>query len=188
MTPLFTDIIVVGIVFLSGYLATIRGFTREVIAILQWFLALLGAFAVAPYIAPYVELIPFVGGIMQECQLSMIGGFIIGFAFTLAFMWFAFKTLIAKISITYLRPVDQGLGFLFGAFRGFFFIVLCYMVYSLFVPQEIQPTSIADSSSVAFLSDAADNMIDAIPNEMPSWLQTRIDALMGNCTETVVPS
>lgn len=182
MTPLFTDIIVIGIVFLSGYLATIRGFTRELFAILQWVLAILGAFAIAPYLAPYMELIPFVGDMLRECQFSMIAGFIFGFAISLGIIWTIFRTVSSKVSLERLRPLDQGLGFVFGAFRGIFFVVLCYMLYTLFVTPEMQPDYITQAGTINFMRDMSDNMISAIPTEMPAWLQTRIDGLLGNCT------
>lgn len=186
MTPLFTDIVVIGIVFLSGYLATIRGFTREFFAIMQWFLALMGAFMLAPYIAPFMELIPIIGEFLQECQMSMIAGFIFGFSISLAIIWFIFRSIASKVSLEKLRPIDQGLGFVFGAFRGIFFVVLCYMLYSLFVPVVDQPPYVADAGIVDFLRTTSDNLIAAIPDEMPVWLQARIDGLMGNCV--TVPS
>jgi len=181
MTPLFTDILVIGIVFFSGYLATIRGFARELFSILQWFIAILGAFMFAPYLAPYMANIPLIGNLLQECQFSMIAGFIFGFAISLALIWLIFNTASSKISLDRLRPVDQGLGFVFGAFRGVFFVVVCYMIYTLFIPIESQPFYIADAGTVGFLRDTSENLISSIPNEMPAWLQTRIDALLGNC-------
>ena len=53
--PSYLDLAVTIVVLVSGLLALLRGFTREVLAVLSWVAAAAAAYYLHPLIVPYVK-------------------------------------------------------------------------------------------------------------------------------------
>ncbi|MCP6756156.1 CvpA family protein, partial [Klebsiella pneumoniae] len=53
--PSYIDLAVITIVLVSGMLALLRGFTREVLAILSWVAAAAAAYYLHPLALPYIK-------------------------------------------------------------------------------------------------------------------------------------
>ena len=85
------DMISAGLIIFSGVFAYYRGFIKEVLLILNWFLAIVVAYLISPRIFTTISEIDFVMSILGDsCELMMILSFILGF--TLALIAISFIT------------------------------------------------------------------------------------------------
>lgn len=179
------DGVVALIVLISALLAYNRGLTREVMAIGGWIVAGLLAFYFGPMVAPVVLEIPMVGDMLRSsCTLTALAAFIIVFAIALIVLSFFTPLLSSAVHNTPLASVDRGLGFLFGVARGVLLIGVIYLLYNMLVPENERIEMIEKSASHGFVSDAADAIREQAPATVPSWLEERIDHLLGNCGPT----
>ncbi len=108
------DLVVIGIVLLSGLLAMVRGFTREVLAIASWAIAAVVAYFFYPQAAPYV-----VQYVAKQPPL-LVNGVAFGGVFlaTLMVSYIVTSKLSDFILDSRIGALDRTLGFLFGAARG----------------------------------------------------------------------
>ena len=71
------DLISAGLIIFSGVFAYYRGFIKEVLLILNWFLAIVAAYLISPLIFTTISGIDFVMGLLGDsCELMMILSFI----------------------------------------------------------------------------------------------------------------
>ena len=173
-----------AVTIISGILAYARGFTRESLAISGWFAAAALAFVLTPGIEPLVRKIPLLGGFLAgSCILSTIGAFTLIVAVTLLILSIVspiFSNAILKSSI---GPLDRGMGFLFGIARAAILIALAYMVYARLSAGTEGWSQLENAGSRLLLDWLAEAITGYLPDEMPSWLEEQIDALMASCTE-----
>ena len=176
------DGVVALIVLVSALLAYNRGLTREVMAIGGWIVAGLVAFYFGPMVAPVVLEIPMVGDMLRSsCTLTALAAFVIVFVIALIVLSFFTPLLSSAVHNTPLAPVDRGLGFLFGVARGVLLIGVIYLLYNMLVPENERIEMIEKSASHGIVSEAAEAIKGQAPATVPSWLEERIDHLLGNC-------
>lgn len=174
------DGVVALIVIVSAMLAYNRGLTREVMAIGGWLVAALAAFYFAPMLSPLVLEIPAVGDMLRSSTtLTALAAFAVAFVIGLIVLSFFTPLLSSAIHNTPLAPVDRGLGFLFGVARGVLLVGVMYLLYDMLVPENERIAMIEESASHGIIVEAADAIRERAPTEMPEWIQTRIDALLG---------
>jgi membrane protein required for colicin V production len=144
------DIALIAVMLISGFLAMVRGFMREVLSITAWILAA-GATLYA-----YSKLLPaatayFNSGIVAKAVV--IGGV---FLITLL----AVSVITVRISDMVLDSrvgaLDRTLGFLFGLGRGLIIVVIAFAFFDWLVPAKSQPTWVTDAKSKVFLTNTAD--------------------------------
>ena len=168
------------LVLLSAILAYSRGLTREVFALGGWILAGLAAFYFAPMVSPLVLETPYLGDMLRSSSTATaLASFVVVFAVALIILSIFTPFLSSAVHATPLAPVDRGLGFIFGAARGVILIGVLYVLYDFIAPETERLASIDNSASQAFISDIAEALKANAPQEIPEWLQTRIDALLG---------
>lgn len=192
MTFTYVDAVVAVIVLLSAFLAYNRGFTREVIAIGGWLVAALAAFYFAPMVEPLMREIPVVGAQLEKSRvISMIAAFTLVVAAGLLVLAVFTPIFASAIQDSVLGPLDRALGFVFGIARGVLLIAVAYLTYGYTSVGEFEQSleasgtapafeivAVDDAASKTFVHDVA-ALIDANrPQEMPSWVTDRINALM----------
>lgn len=178
------DGVAAAIVAISAILAYSRGFVREVMAILGWVGAAVAAFYFAPSAQPLIMEIPYLRDIIAgSCQLQILAAFAAVFAVALVVLSIFTPLFSAAVQESAIGPLDRGAGFLFGAARGVLLIIVALIVYQtmgLALPE------IDGSRSVELLADARDQLQAQIPTEMPEWIETRYNQLMGeDCGPTL---
>ncbi|GIX15122.1 MAG: colicin V production protein CvpA [Paracoccaceae bacterium] len=167
------------LVAVSAILAWSRGFLREIMAILGWVAAAAAAFYFAPQAEPLVREIPYAREIIgTSCQLSILAAFAAVFAAALVVMSIFTPLFSAAVQDSPLGSIDRGLGFLFGVARGVLLVVVALIVYQT---MGLKLAEIDDSRTVGLLADARDRLQAAIPTEMPDWIETRYNQLLGEC-------
>ena len=169
------------IILLSAILAYSRGFVREAMAIAGWVGAAVLAFIFAPSVQPLVKEVPVIGEFLTDsCELSIIAAFAAVFAVGLIIAALFTPLFSSAVQRSALGGIDQGLGFLFGVFRGVLLIGIAFLVYD----RALSTTAIAmvDDSRSAKVFASFQTAIDAaVPEDAPNWIVGRYKDLTAAC-------
>ena len=169
------------LILISGILAYARGLVREVLAILGWVVAAVGAFALAPIAQPWIIEIPFVGDILAgSCELTIIAAFALAFAVLLVVVALFTPLFSSLIRNSALGGIDQALGFFFGVLRGVVLVAVALLVYQASVPPGTVPM-IEESRSASAFENVTQALIDLLPENAPDWIVAQYDALTASC-------
>ncbi len=156
------DLCIVGVSFLSGLHACIRGFIREVLSIIAW----VGAFLVALRFAPPANVFlaqnyfdPLGYTFPDWFSLAVI-------SILLALGSFLSISMLSEVLLRAVRAartgfIDRLLGFGFGIVRALVMIALLYALYTFFVPEEDYPAAMK-LSRFAPLLDAILNILQSL--------------------------
>lgn len=146
----FLDIGLIVVMLVSGLLAMIRGFMREVLSIIAWAVA-----AVATLYA-YGKLVPAATTYFNSELIAKAA--VVGGVFLLTLL--AISVFTVRISDMVLDSrvgaLDRTLGFLFGLGRGLLIVVVAFGFFDWLVPAKSQPAWVADAKSKVILADTAD--------------------------------
>jgi len=165
----YVDLIVLGILLISGLLALMRGFVRELLHILAW----IGAAVIAVKAFPLVQ--PLVANYLQPELLANLaagaGVFIVG----LMILVYAFAAIARRVKESDAGVIDRGLGFLFGLARGVLVVALAYLVLMQFLPTgevEEQPAWLTKSRSLPYVARSAEFLASVAPEVFAAALDT----------------
>lgn len=156
------DLVVIGIVLLSGLLAMVRGFTREVLAIGSWAVAAVVAYFAFPKAAPLV-----IQYVVKQPPM-LVNGIALGgvFLVTLFIAYIITSKLSDFILDSRVGALDRTLGFLFGAARGFLLAVIGFGFFSWLVTEKQQPTWVADAKFRPILVSSFDKLKNMLPENL----------------------
>lgn len=115
------DIVVIGVVLISALLASVRGFTREVLAIVAWVTAAAAAWFLHPLVLPRLK------DYISNPNVALVAA--IGAIFIVVLLVVSLITVKLSDFILDSRigALDRTLGFLFGAGRGVLICVIGYV-------------------------------------------------------------
>jgi len=130
------DALVIGIVLLSGLLALVRGFVREVLSIVAWIGAALAVMNGLPLLLPYVR------DQFGKSIVVDVGTGIAIFLVALVLLSLLFGAVARAVRGSDLGTLDRSLGFLFGLARGAVVVALFYIVGALLVPVPEHPETV----------------------------------------------
>lgn len=153
------DGILLAIMLISGVLAMIRGFVREVLSIASWVAA-----AVAAYFF-YGSLKPFV--LQHVASDTLATAIAAGAVFLVTLILVSYITMRISDFVLDSRigALDRTLGFVFGAARGFLLVVVALLFFNWFVPEPRQPNWIIDAKSRHLLVTSGQNLVSALPDD-----------------------
>jgi membrane protein required for colicin V production len=177
------DVILIVIMLVSGFLAMLRGLTREVLSILSWAVAAVATLYLFPiYQAQartYIE-----PPILADAVLA--GGIfiIVVIVVSLITLRISDRVLDSRVG-----ALDRTLGFIFGLARGLVLVVIAYLFFSWLVPEETQPPWIREARSLPILRQTGDAIVSLLPEDpaahIPSSLKPEADP--GEVPEAVPP-
>lgn len=157
------DLMVIGIVLISGLLASVRGFAREVLAIGSWVAAAIAAYIFHPRVLVFLE--PHIANhqvaIAASIALLFLGVLIIATMITVKI-----SDVILDSSI---GTLDRTLGFLFGAARGFLIAAIAFLFFDKLVGVNQYPDWIRDAKFRPILKESGDQIIALLPSD-PGFL------------------
>ena len=165
------DIILIILMLISGALAMIRGFSREILSISSWVAAGVVAFLfyglLSPTVAGYTisytdnELIP-----------DIIAGVIIFIVVLIVVSLITLK--IADLIVdSRVGALDRTLGFVFGAARGFLLIMVCVVFAGNFLPDNL-PRWVSDAKSKPMLDSVGESLINALPDDPAKYVLDKL--------------
>lgn len=175
------DGVVALVIIVSALLAYSRGFVREVMSIAGWIAAAVLAFLFAHQVEPLIKEVPMLGDFIGDsCELSIIAAFSAVFAVSLVVVSLFTPLFASIVQRSAIGGLDQGVGFLFGAFRGILLVAVALVVYSRVVVDQSIPM-VDNSRTAKVFAQTQANIDDQIPSDAPAWVVARYEQLVGSC-------
>jgi membrane protein required for colicin V production len=179
--PSYLDLGLIVVVLISAFLAMLRGFTREVLAIASWGAAALAAIYLHPLALPYVK--PYIAKDVIALAVAAAAVF--------------FVTLIAVSLITIklsdaildsrVGALDRSLGFLFGAVRGLLLCVIAFVFFNWLVPAQTQPGWVKTARMRPLLQVTGDRLMAVLPDDPEGFLNKLKKPKSAGASEETVP-
>jgi membrane protein required for colicin V production len=170
--PPWLDLGLIAVVLISGFLAMLRGFTREVLAIASWGAAAAAAFYFHPLIVPYIK--TYVKAGLNE---NVTKGLAAAAVFLVTLI--AVSVITVKVSDLILDskvgPLDRSLGFVFGLVRGLLLCVIAFVFFNWLVPVQTQPEWVKTARMRPILQATGDQLMAVLP--MPDDLEVFFNKL-----------
>jgi membrane protein required for colicin V production len=158
------DFLLLGVMLISGLLAMIRGFMREVLSIAAW------AAAAVATILLYNRLLPVAKANIPNDTLAAVA--VIGGVFLLTLLLVSIVTVRISDMILDSRigALDRTLGFLFGLARGLIIVVVAFLFFSWLVPGNKQPDGVRNAKSRVVLENTGEWLQALLPQDMDNYL------------------
>jgi membrane protein required for colicin V production len=161
------DVIVLAVMLLSGLLAMIRGFMREILSIAAW-----GGAAIATVYA-FPRLLPTAKQYFNNDTIAAVAVVAGVFLATL----FGATVVTARISDMVLDSrigaLDRTLGFLFGLGRGLLVIVVAFLFFAWLVPDKQQPDWVRSAKSLSVLQSTGAWLQSLLPDDPENTILKR---------------
>jgi membrane protein required for colicin V production len=158
------DLVVLGIVLISALLAAVRGFTREVLAIVAWVVAAAAAWYLHPTALPIAQ--QYISS-NTVALVAAIGGI---FVITLIIVSIITVQVSDLILDSRIGALDRTLGLFFGAARGFLICVIGWAFLGWLL-QGKEPEWAASSRTRPAMENTRDNIIAMLPENAEALLQ-----------------
>lgn len=151
------DLVVLGVIVISALLAAVRGFTREVLAIVAWVTAAAAAWVLHPLLLPRLK------DYIANPNIALIGA--IGVVFVVVLLVVSIITVKFSDFILDSRigALDRTLGFLFGAARGFLICVIGWTFLAWLVQGKV-PEWATTARSRPVLESTSSSLIALLPD------------------------
>jgi membrane protein required for colicin V production len=163
MSFTWPDIALAAVMLISGLMAIMRGFSREVLSLLAWGLAAVAAFyaisssQVREQAAGFLE--PYVG----DNQILVT---IVVAAIVFLIVLIVLSVIGAKISDALLEtgagPIDRTLGFFYGMLRGLVLMMTIFIFYVWLVPRDKIDSSVRDAMLLPMITSASSFTVDTL--------------------------
>ena len=159
------DVILIGVALISGLLAMVRGFSREVLSIVSWIVAAVVAFMFYEQLTPFV--LQYVDNETVAAVISAGGIFLV----TLVVVTLITTRIADFIIDSRIGPLDRTLGFLFGIARGVLLMVVAMLFFNWLVPENDVPEWVANAKSRPTLENLGDELLNILPDDPEGALQ-----------------
>lgn len=162
------DIVLLAVMLISGLLAMVRGFMREILSIASWVIAagvtLYGFSRTVPYVKQYVTNDLLANGIA-------IGGLFLG---TLLIVSIITVKISDAILDSRVGALDRTLGFVFGLARGLIIMVVAFLFFAWLVPAKTQPDLARNARSRVVLQGTGDWLLSMLPDDPETAILKRL--------------
>ena len=162
------DIILLAVMLISGLLAMIRGFMREILSIAAWIAAALATLYLFNRVLPYAQQY-FNNDIVAKA--AVIGGVFLGTLLIVSIITVRISDMILDSRI---GALDRTLGFLFGLARGLIIVVVAFLFFDWLVPQKSQPGWVTGAKSRVVLASTGDWLKSMLPDDPESTILKRL--------------
>ena len=171
---MYLDIFLIAVMLISGLLAMVRGFMREVLSIAAW------AAAAATTLYSYSKLLPFAKQYFNNDYVA--AGATIGGVFLLTLIVVSVLTvrLSDMILDSRIGALDRTLGFLFGLARGLIIVVVAFIFFDWLVPQKSQPEAVRSAKSRVVLKGTGDWLMSLLPDDPESTILKKLKRPKGD--------
>ena len=160
------DIILLAVMLVSGVLAMIRGFLREVLSIAAW-----AAAAIATLML-YERLLPVAEQNIGSGTLAKITVVLGVFLVTLLIVTIITARVSDLVLDSRIGALDRTLGFMFGLARGLLIVVVAFFLFAWFVPTNKLPEGIRDAKSREALQLTGKWLQSLLPQDMDNYLSS----------------
>jgi membrane protein required for colicin V production len=162
------DIGLIVIMLVSGLLAMVRGFMREILSIIAWILAA-GATLYA-----YSKLLPLAKQYFNNDIVATVAVIAGVFLVTLLVVSILTVRVSDMVLDSRVGALDRTLGFLFGLGRGLIIVVVAYMFFDWLVPDRSKPDWVLHAKSRVVLSSTGEWLKDQLPENAEATILKRL--------------
>ena len=155
------DYAVLAVLAVSGLLAFLRGFVREILGIAAWIGAAVIALWAVPYVRPYAK--TYIGQYLTDPALQDYAGFGAVFIVAVVVLLMISHWVGALVRQSLLGGVDRSLGLLFGLARGAALAVVAYIAASWLIPMERWPEMVLQARSLPLTYQGAVWVTEQLP-------------------------
>jgi membrane protein required for colicin V production len=158
------DLVLLGVMLVSGLLAMIRGFMREILSITAWAAAAVATLLLYPRLLPIAK-----ANISSDIVAT---GAVIGGVFLITLLIVSVITVRISDMILDSRigALDRTLGFLFGLGRGLIIVVVAFLFFAWLVPAGKQPDGVKNAKSLEVLNKTGDWLQALLPQDMDNYM------------------
>ena len=153
------DLILLAIMLISGLLALMRGFTREVLSLVSWGLAAVAAYFAWQQRLGFDFIMPYVNNDKITLAVAAAAAFLV--------VLIIVSVISVKISDSVVDSsvgaFDRTLGFIFGVGRGLVLVALAYMFYSWSQPPDKHEDWIRNAQTLPAIKTVSDMIISILP-------------------------
>jgi len=158
------DLVVIGVVLISALLAAVRGFTREVLAIVAWAVAAAAAWYLHPMVLPIAQ--QYISS-NTVAVVAAIGGIFVITLIVVSIITVQISDLILDSRI---GALDRTLGLVFGAARGFLICVIGW-AFMGWLLQGKNPEWAVTSKTRPAMENTRDSIIAMLPENAEALIQ-----------------
>jgi membrane protein required for colicin V production len=151
------DLAVLGVVVISALLAAVRGFTREVLAIVAWVTAAAAAWYLHPLILPHLK--PYI----SNATVALVAAIGAVFILTLIIVSIVTVKISDLILDSRIGALDRTLGFVFGAGRGLLICVIGWTFFAWLI-QGKEPDWATQARSKPLLESSRAQLMAVLPD------------------------
>src|SRR6187549_3009397 len=158
------DLVLLAVMLISGLLAMVRGFMREILSIAAW-----GAAALVTLYA-FSKLLPTAKTYFNNdtvASVVVVAGTFIGTLIVVSIITVRISDMILDSRI---GALDRTLGFLFGLGRGLLIVVVAFLFFAWLVPPTKQPDGVRNAKSLEVLNKTGEWLQALLPKEMDNYL------------------
>jgi membrane protein required for colicin V production len=179
--PSYLDLGLIVVVLISAFLAMLRGFTREVLAIASWGAAAVAAIYLHPLVLPYVK--PYIAKDVIALGVAAAAVFFVALiAVSLITVKLSDAILDSKVG-----ALDRSLGFLFGAVRGLLLCVIAFVFFNWLVPAQTQPQWVKTARMRPLLQATGDQLMAILPDDPEGLLNKLKKPKSAGASEETLP-
>lgn len=162
------DVILIAIMLISGLLAMVRGFTREVLSIFSWAMAAVAALFLTPKYASLLS--PYISN-PSIAQIVFAAGVFIITLIVVSLITFRVSDSVLDSRV---GAVDRTLGFIFGLARGFLLVAIVFILFSALARD--QPDWVRNARSFSILESTQRAIESLLPMNPEEYLPGRLDS------------
>src|SRR5471030_204203 len=161
------DLVLLGVMLISGLLAMVRGFMREILSIAAW-----GAAALVTLYS-FSKLLPTAKSYFNNdtvATIVVVAGVFIGTLIVVSVITVRISDLILDSRI---GALDRTLGFLFGLARGLLIVVVAFLFFAWLVPEKQRPDWVTGAKSRMVLQGTGDWLMALLPDDPENTILKR---------------
>jgi membrane protein required for colicin V production len=162
------DIILLLVMLVSGLLAMIRGFMREILSIGSWGVAALVTLYSYPRVLPLAK--QYFASDSVAAAVSAGGIFLA----TLLIVSIITARISDMVLDSRVGALDRTLGFLFGLARGLVIVVVAFLFFAWLVPDRSQPEWVRSAKSKLVLQNTGQWLMSMLPDDPESTILKRL--------------
>jgi membrane protein required for colicin V production len=161
------DLALLAVMLVSGLLAMVRGFMREVLSIAAW-----GAAALVTLLA-FSKLLPIAKTYFNNDTVASVVVIAGVFVATLIIVSMITVRISDMILDSRIGALDRTLGFLFGLARGLLIVVVAFLFFSWLVPDKQRPDWVTGAKSRLVLQGTGDWLMALLPDDPENTILKR---------------
>ena len=162
------DIILLLVMLVSGLLAMIRGFMREILSIGSWGVAALVTLYSYPRVLPLAK--QYFASDSVAAAVSA-GGIFLGTLLIVSIITARISDMVLDSRV---GALDRTLGFLFGLARGLVIVVVAFLFFAWLVPDRSQPEWVRSAKSKLVLQNTGQWLMSMLPDDPESTILKRL--------------